>query len=116
MEKRQKILLYGNTLVLAGIQASLRDCPSFEVIAPDAPANQAELLASPPDVVIFDMEAVQPEFLLAQMQSLPGLLLIGIDPESHEVLLTGQEVGSIALDQILQIVRSREKTDSETLD
>ena len=108
MEKRQKILLYGNTLVLAGIQASLRDCPSFEVIAPYVPANQAELLASPPDVVIFDMEAVQPEFLLAQMQSLPGLLLIGIDPESHEVLLTGEAAHSITLDQITQILRSRD--------
>jgi hypothetical protein len=54
------------------------------------------------------MEAVQPELLLAQMQSLPSLLLIGIDPESHEVLLTGEAVHSITLDQITQILQSQD--------
>jgi hypothetical protein len=108
METRQKILIYGNSLALSCIQASLRTCPSFDVIAPNPTADQAELLAPPPDVIIFDMGAVQSEFLLAQMQSLPGLLLIGIDPESHEVLLTGQAAHSISLDQIAQILRSRD--------
>ena len=51
------------------------------------------------------MRALESEFLLAQMQELPGFLLIGVDPESHEVLLTGQAVGSILLEQITQIVR-----------
>ena len=39
------------------------------------------------------------------MQDLPGLLLIGVDPDSHDVLLTGQAAGSILLEQITQIVR-----------
>ncbi len=114
-EKRQKILLYGNSLVLAGMRASLEACPGWEVIALDGPASEAELLAPEVSVVIFDMGAIQSEFLLTQMQAQPDLLLIGIDPESHEVLLAGQQAGSIALEQIFQIVRSREKNDPELL-
>ena len=108
METRQKVLVYGDSLVLAAVQASLQACPWFEVIAVDGPAAEADLLAYGPSVVIFDMGAVRPEFLLTQMRALPDLLLIGIDPESHEVLLTGQAARSITLDQITRIVHSRE--------
>jgi hypothetical protein len=38
------------------------------------------------------------------MQELPGVLLIGVHPESHEVLLTGQAASAISLEQIKQIV------------
>lgn len=111
METRQRVLLCGDSLVLAGLQAGLTAWPCLEVTAQQGLATEAELLAAAPSVVIFDLGAIQSEFLLAQMQAQPDLLLIGIDPESHEVLLTGQAARSIALDQIVQIVCSR-KTDS----
>jgi hypothetical protein len=56
-------------------------------------------------VIVFDMAALESEFLPAQMQELPGVPLIGIDPESHPVLLTGQAVCSSSIDQIMQTVR-----------
>ncbi len=105
METRQKVLIYGCSLVLSGIEASLRAYPSLEVITGDPAAGEAEPLAPLPDVVIFELATSQSEFLLAQMQSLSGLLLIGVDPESHEVLLTGQAARSISVDQIAQILQ-----------
>ena len=106
MDTQQKIMFYGNSLVLCGIQASLRTCPGFEVIAFDRAVNQTELLAFDPSVVIFDLGASESEFLLAQTRALPHLLLIGVDAESHQVLLTGQAASSITLDHITQIVRN----------
>ncbi len=94
--------------MLSGLQASLRTCHGLEVITLDGPATATELLATHPSVVIFEMDGIQSEFLLAQMQALPDLLLIGIDPESHEVLLSGQAARSITLDQIMHLVLSRE--------
>ncbi len=108
MVTRQKILFYGNSLMLSGIRASMQTCSWLDVIALNGTATEAELLASCPNVVIFDMGAIQPEFLLTRLQTLPGLLLIGIDPESHEVLLTGQAAGSISVEQIEQLVRIQE--------
>jgi hypothetical protein len=105
MDSQSKVLFYGNSLVLAGVEATFKGYPGFETIALGQPTTQTELLAYGPSVVVFDMGALESDFLCAQMQELPGVLLIGIDPESHEVLLTGQAVCSISLDQITQIVR-----------
>lgn len=105
MDSQHKVVFYGNSLVLAGVQATFKRDPGFETIALDQPTTQTELQIINPTVVVFDMGALESEFLLAQLQELPGLLLIGVDPESHEVLLTGQAAGSISLDQITQIVR-----------
>jgi len=104
MKSQHKILFYGNSLVLAGVQATFKGYAGFETIALDQISTQAELLVLNPTVVVFDMGALESEFLLAQRQELPGVLLIGIDPESHEVLLTGQAVCAISMDQITQIV------------
>jgi hypothetical protein len=105
MDSQHKVLVYGNSLVLAGVQATFQGYPGFETVALDQPTSQTELIGLNPTVVVFDMGALESEFLLAQMQELPGLLVIGVDPESHEVLLTGQAVCSISVEQITQIVR-----------
>ena len=104
MDSQHKVLFFGNSLVLAGVHATFKGYPGFEAIALDKPTTHAEVIALDPAVVIFDMGSSESEFLLTQMQQLPGLLLIGVDPESHEVLLTGQAVCSISLEQITQIV------------
>lgn len=105
MDSSPKVLFYGNSLVLAGVQATFKGYAGFEVIALDKPASEGELLAFDPSVVVFDMGSLESEFLFAPMQDLPGVLMIGVDPESHEVLLTGQAVCSLSLEQITQIVR-----------
>jgi hypothetical protein len=105
MDSQPKVLFYGNSLMLAGVQATFKGYAEFEVIALDQPATGRELLAFDPSVVVFDMAALDSDFLLVQGQELPGVLLIGVDPESHDVLLTGQAVCSISLEQITQIVR-----------
>ena len=113
MEKKQRVIIYGNTVVLAGIEARIKLDPNIEVIGHALPGSQQDLAELQADVVIFDMDEVQPEFLLAQLQSQADLLLIGIDPESHEVLLTGQAARSIRLDQITKIMQNRDPPGAE---
>ena len=105
MDSQHKVLFYGNSLVLAGVQATFKGYEEFEVIALDNTATETDLLAFDPSMIVFDMGALDSEFLVAQMQELPGVLLMGVDPESHELLLTGQAVCSISLEQITHIVR-----------
>jgi hypothetical protein len=106
MDGQPKVLFYGNSLVLAGVQTTFKGIAEFEVIALDKPATGTELRALDLSMIVFDTKALESEFLYAELQELPGVLLIGVDPESHEVLLTGQAVCSISLDQITQIVRN----------
>jgi len=106
MDRQPKVLFYGNSLVLAGVQATFKGIAEFEVIAVNKPATETELLAFDPSMIVFDTRALVSEFPYAQLQELPGVLMIGVDPESHEVLLTGQAVCSISMEQITQIVRN----------
>lgn len=108
MEKKQRVIVYGNSVVLAGMEAGIRLDPNSEVIGHALTDTQQNLVELHPDVVIFDVDEVQPEFLRAKLQSQPDVLLIGIDPESHEVLLAGEAARSIALDQITRIMQSRD--------
>jgi hypothetical protein len=75
------------------------------VIAPDGQPTEEQLLAQGPSVVIIDMGAVQPE------SALPDRLLIGIHPESHALLLTGQAAHLITLDQLTQILTRQNNRD-----
>ncbi len=65
MDSRPKVLFYGNSLVLAGVQATFKGYAGFEVIALDQPATERELLAFDPSVVVFDIGALESEFLFA---------------------------------------------------
>jgi len=65
MDSQPKVLFYGNSLMLAGVQATFKGYAEFEVIAFDQPATQRELLAFDPSVVVFDMAALHFDPLFA---------------------------------------------------
>lgn len=112
MEKTQRVIVYGSTLMLAAIEVGIGQDPSCLVIHLALDATCRELLEWQPDVLIFDRDEVKSGCLLARLQAQPDLLLIGIDPESHEVLLTGEAARSITLDQITRILRSRNRSEA----
>ena len=87
MEKR-RVILYGNSVILGTVGASLAQCSDLDVVslAPPLPGRQ-ELAALSPDVIIFDLEAAHPEAALSLLQTRPRLLLIGIDAATDDMLL-----------------------------
>lgn len=106
MEKRLRILLYGDTLVLAGIQASLGSDPSLEVIRRALLTSEQELYDLRPDVVIFDIATVQPELRYVLTQELHGLLLVGVDPDRNRaVLWAGQQLSELSTSDLVELIR-----------
>ena len=87
--KQPKVWFDGNSLVLAEAYVTFKGIAEIRVIALDRPAIETELLAFDPSMIFFGTRALESEFLYAQLQELPGVLLIGVDLESHEVLLIG---------------------------
>jgi hypothetical protein len=57
MEKRRTVVLYGNSLLMAGMEISLRDQPGLDVVRIDTtlPDAAQRLSALQPNVVIFDL-------------------------------------------------------------
>ena len=113
--KTSRVVIHGDSLILAGIEASISQDSDCEVIAHTLTCQTPLLVTLEPDVVIFDLASTKPECLPVELQTQPGLLLIGIDPENHEVLLSGQAAGAITLDQITQILHTSGQQDPDQL-
>jgi len=110
-KQRQQVILYGDTLILAGVQASLSVSPNLEVIvldpALDSPANALRGLH--PVAVIFDLESLA-DLPLAFLQPV-GLqeqpLLIGVDPSRNEmIVLSGQSKHVLRAADLIHAIRS----------
>ena len=107
-ENQRRTILYGDSLILQGVRADLAGHPGLEVLMLDQPLEEPleELRALSPAVIIFDLGAVQPDFLLALLQK-PDLVLIGVDPETHQALvLSGQPARALTTDDLLHVIEA----------
>ncbi len=108
-DTQRRTIVYGDSLILEGVRAKLAGNPSLEVILLDHPlANPLEELRRlNPDVIIFDLDAVQADFPLAMLQQ-PNLLLIGINPETHQALVwSGRQAAAVAAADLIEILQLR---------
>jgi hypothetical protein len=108
MEERQKVIVYGDSLILSGVYASLEIYPGIELlnlVQPlDRPPEELRLLH--PAAVIFDLGSVKPEALLSLLQQ-PDLLLIGIDPDTHQALVwSGRQATAVAAADLVNVIHN----------
>ncbi len=105
-EERQRVILYGDSLILEGLRPSLQARPNIEICVLDQPLGErlAELRSMCPAALIFDLGAVRPDCPLALLQQ-PGLRLIGINPETHRALVwSGRQVTAVDVGDLVQVV------------
>ena len=101
------VAVYGNSLVVSSIGASLQGRAGLEVKYVDAtlPNAASRLAALQPDVVIFDLAVTQPEFALALWKARPRLVLIGVDlTNGHAFVLSSQSSRLLTMDDLLQVI------------
>ena len=107
MNNRTRVVVYGNTLNMAGIAASLKAEQSLEVICvdPNHPTARQSLNELDTETIIFDRTEPHPELDLALLREQPRLLLVGVDPCSDEVLvLTGQRNRIVSVRELANLV------------
>ena len=95
------LVLYGNSVFLAGIKAALSgdDALGPVMIEPGRPGIIAQIRELNPRAIIFDRTAPPPEFALRLLCERPNLLVIGVDACSDEILILSlrkEHVSSIA--------------------
>lgn len=100
------VLLYGQSLLLSGVAASLASCPRIQVRQAATWADANRLLADNlPDVLIFDLTDACESHILPLLLKNPHTLMVGLDTERDQALLvTGQPARSLTLAQVLTIV------------
>jgi hypothetical protein len=109
----KKVVLYGKSLVISTIGASLHDCRHLQVLVvdPALPDANQQLEALEPDAVIFSLGAAQPESLLSFLQ-LPDVLLIGVDPETQQALVwTARQSAAVAAMDLVSLILNGNNTD-----
>jgi len=103
MDKR-RIVLYGTSIIVGTVGASLKRSPQYEVI-PLLPARQSELGALAPDVVVFDLEDARPNEAFSLLESLPGLMLVGLSPDTNLVKVwSGRQLRELSTNDLLGII------------
>jgi hypothetical protein len=106
MGRPRRILLYGDSIVLGSVGASLGRAPQFDLIRLPAPQpSVAELRACRPDVVLFDIENGHPAACFGLLESDPDLLLLGISPDVNLVRLwTGRQYRELSADALAALI------------
>lgn len=106
--KKRKIVIYGNSLFLDGIEASLSRRAEFALSKVNSTQPEAlEILARlEPDVVIFDKQQEQGAGELHVLfQSRLAPLLIGLDLNSkHATVLTGRRQQMRRIDDLVNLI------------
>jgi hypothetical protein len=111
MEKVHRVILFGDSLILSGIQASIRLDKRCETVTCPPTACLEELVALRPDALIFVLDAVEGDLLYRLSRALPGLLLIGIDPEtSRAIFWAGQEASDVTSSDLTRAIHHTGKT------
>lgn len=108
MSGRRRILLYGNSLVLCGIAASLVGEDEYEVVRlPEPLVHLSEASALAADVIIFDTETSGSAALFSALQSRPDLLLLGVSPDKNVVRMwSGQEHQELSITDLTALIEA----------
>ena len=123
--------MYGSSLPMMSIAASLKADPKLEVVPirpgslqqrQDADQNEIpseveahglrieqEQPSGRPDVIIFDSQAMQPELRRLLAGEGPGTLLIGVDVSSNEMLvLRGYKAQALSVADLVNLILQRD--------
>ena len=89
MKVRTRVIICGKSLHMAGLAASLKAEAGLEVVPihPDSFTARQHLNELHPKVIVFDLLDPALDLDIALLRERPGLLLIGVDPSSGELLL-----------------------------
>ena len=95
MGERPRVVLYGQSVILGAVQASLWRHPQVEVITLAPSATMQELAAAAPDVILFDVAAGCSGPAFSLLHDRPELLLVGVDPSSDELLVLSSQSSQV---------------------
>ena len=103
----KKVVLYGKSLLISSVGASLEDCADLEVISIDpSGSGMQQIKKIQPSVVIFDLAAIQPEVSIELWKTQPDLVLIGVDlMTGKSMVFSSQPARVLTTADLMQLLR-----------
>jgi len=108
----QTVVLYGNSLVVSTFGACLEGNLGLQLLRVDAssPGADQRLNAIRPDIVIFDLASEHTDFAISLWKTLPDLLLIGVTPDSSQMLvLIGRQQQALSVEDLLSVIQEKNR-------
>lgn len=105
--KRTQVAFYGSSLYMAGIMASLKTNPAFEVVCidPASPGARQALIELTPAAIVLDLDETPPDLAISLLRRQAGLLLIGFNPAKEEMLaLSSRPVQGVTMVDLAQML------------
>ena len=108
MKEKRRIFLYGNSVILGSVGASLQRGSQFEVTVLEPPLQDMQELDSlKPEIVLFDLETIYANSVFPLLKNNPNLLLIGISPDINLVKIWfGRQVRELSTQSLLELIKS----------
>ncbi len=107
MERRRRIVLFGNSIILGTVGASLHRSSQFEVITLSS-SQPTDLTKVDPDAVLFDLEADRPEAAFSLLESCPRILFVGISPDKNLVKMwSGQQLCELSTPDLMKAIHQQ---------
>lgn len=107
MTKKRTVVLYGNSLILSGIAASLESEPRLVLHQLPADPHQVEehVARLAPDIILFDLAVPHPDWTVILASHHPGPVLIGVMPDNGDMLqITGQRRHAVTRKDLVRIL------------
>jgi len=102
------VALYGTNLVMSTIGASLQENPEFQVQQIEGTPREImdKLETAPPDVILFDLAAAQPDFVISLLRKHPTVMIIGVDLTSNNmIVLSGEHSRLLTTEDLVQAIK-----------
>jgi hypothetical protein len=118
MSRAKRILLYGNSVILGCLGASLRLAGQFEIVhvAPPLP-GLSELEALEPDVLLFDADNANSEAVFSLLRCHPDLLVVSVSPDGNIVRLwSGQQYRELSTTDLTALIEDGSQAEAASRD
>jgi hypothetical protein len=109
MNTRRAVLIYGNSLFLAGVAAQLDTVPGLLIERVDTSGLRTSEWLQPgcPQILIIDLATTRADFVLHCLMDCPTLMLVGLDLQnSRAILLNSQFFPVTTLQDLTQVLQS----------
>ena len=109
MKTSRTVVLYGKSLVMTSLAASLARRPRLILHQLDAstPDLAHQIRSRMPDVLVFDLATAHPGYAIALLREHPRLLLIGVDMQHAQALvLSGQQYQALTIDDLALVIET----------
>jgi hypothetical protein len=102
------VIVYGSSLNMAGVAVSLKADSNLEAmwIDPHSPNCRQYLYEHNPAAIVYDLSDPPPDVDIQLLREQPGVMLIGVDPDSDEMLVfSSRSQQALSMSDLVSTIR-----------